>query len=257
MNFAQRLVAVRTLVIREITRILRIWPQTLLPPIITMSLYFVIFGQLIGERIGEMKGHPYITFIVPGLIMLSVITNSYSNVVSSFFSAKFQRNIEEILISPMSFAMVISGFIIGGMFRGLVVGLLVSVVALGFTKIPVHNVLVVVAIILMTSALFALGGLLNAIFAKKFDDINIFPTFVLTPLTYLGGIFYSIDDLPQFWQQVSLFNPILYMVNAFRFGFLGFSDMPIVYAFSFLAVFIVILFFISYTLLKRGYGIRT
>ena len=224
-------VAFITLLLKEVRRILRIWVQTIIPPAITMTLYFVIFGSLIGQRIGEIDGVPYMTFIAPGLIMMSVITNSYGNVVSSFFGAKFSRHVEEMLVSPMSNAAIIIGHVAGGVLRGVLVGLLVTVIALFFTRLEVQHPIVTITIVLLSSTVFALAGFINAVFAKKFDDISIVPTFVLTPLTYLGGVFYSISLLPEFWQNVSKANPILYMVNAFRYGILGASDISITHAY--------------------------
>jgi len=221
-----------------------------------MTLYFIIFGNLIGRRIGTMDGYDYMQYIAPGLIMMSVITNSYGNVVSSFFGAKFGRHIEEMLVSPMSNATVIVGHVAGGVFRGLLVGVLVTVVALFFTKLNVAHPLITISIVLLSSTVFALAGFINAVFARKFDDISIVPTFVLTPLTYLGGVFYSISLLPEFWQKVSLANPIIYMVNAFRFGILGTSDINIGYAYLIVGLFVVGLFTASMLLLNRGIGIR-
>ncbi len=246
-----------TLVRKEISRYLRIWPQTFFPPIITTCLYFIIFGNLIGKRIGKMDGFSYIEFIVPGLILMAIITNSYANVASSFFGAKFQNFIEEIMVSPTSHRTILLGYVTGGVTRGLLVGLLVTIVSLFFTRLSIHNGLVLFSVAVLTSVLFALAGLLNGLFAKSFDDVSIIPTFVLTPLTYLGGIFYSINLLPEFWQNVSLINPILYMINAFRYGFLGISDISLGFSFVIIALFIVILGGWASYLLKKGYGIRT
>ena len=256
MNIALNIVALQTIVRKEVVRVLRIWIQTVVPPAITMTLYFIIFGNLIGRRIGTMDGFDYMQYIAPGLIMMSVITNSYGNVVSSFFGAKFGRHIEEMLISPMSNATIIIGHVAGGMLRGVLVGLLVTIVALFFTKLEVRHPFITVSIVLLSSAVFALAGFINAVFAKKFDDISIVPTFVLTPLTYLGGVFYSISLLPDFWQKVSLANPILYMVNAFRYGILGTSDIGIGKAYGILLVFVVLLFIACQQLMRRGVGIR-
>lgn len=250
-------VAFSTIVVKEVRRFTRIWAQTLLPPAITMSLYFVIFGNLIGPRIGEMDGYGYMNFIVPGLIMMSVITNSYANVVSSFFSLKFQRSIEEILVSPIPNWVVLLGYVAGGVARGLAVGFIVTLLSLGFTDLEIHNLAVTVSVVVLTAILFALGGFINAAYATKFDDISIVPTFVLTPLTYLGGVFYSISLLPEFWQWVSQANPILYMVNAFRYGILGVSDIDIGFAYVMIFVFIIVLYFYSLHLLNRGKGIRS
>ncbi|HZD52121.1 MAG TPA: ABC transporter permease [Woeseiaceae bacterium] len=249
-------VALETIVVKEFNRIVRIWLQTVVPPAITMTLYFVIFGSLIGRRIGSMEGYDYMQYIAPGLIMMSVVTNSYGNVVSSFFGAKFARHIEEMLVSPMSYATIIIGHVAGGVIRGLLVGGLVTFVALGFTDLDVKHPFVTASVVLLASVVFALAGFINAVFAKKFDDISIIPTFVLTPLTYLGGVFYSISLLPDVWQKISLFNPILYMVNAFRFGILGTSDIEIEHAYFILIIFVVALFSLSLMLLKRGIGIR-
>lgn len=249
-------VAFMTIVSREIRRFTRIWGQTLLPPAITMTLYFIIFGNLIGSRIGEMGGFDYMEYIVPGLIMMSVITNSYSNVVSSFYSTKFQRHIEELLVSPVPNWVILSGYVVGGSARGLGVGFIVTCLSLFFTDLQIHNLWVMVAVVLLTAILFSLGGFINAVFANSFDDVSIIPTFVLTPLTYLGGVFYSISLLPDFWQGVSQLNPILYMVNTFRYGILGVSDIDIVFAFSMIIVFILVLFAYSLHLLSSGRGIR-
>ncbi len=230
--------------------------QTLLPPAITMSLYFVIFGNLIGSRIGDMDGFDYMQFIVPGLIMMSVITNSYGNVVSSFYGTKFQRNIEELLVSPIPPSVILLGYVAGGMCRGLMVGMIVTCLSLFFTDLTVHNPLVMVSVVLLTSVLFSLGGFINAVYANSFDDISIIPTFVLTPLTYLGGVFYSIQLLPEFWQQVSHLNPILYMVNTFRYGILGVSDVNVPMAFAIIVGFVAALYSYAYYLLRVGKGIR-
>ncbi|KZN55637.1 membrane protein [Pseudoalteromonas luteoviolacea NCIMB 1942] len=256
MNILKYRVALKSIWIKECIRFLRIWVQTLVPPAITMTLYFIIFGSLIGSRIGEMGGFGYMEFIVPGLIMMSVITNSYSNVASSFYSTKFQKSIEELLVAPVPNYVIVLGYMGGGMARGILVGLIVSVVSLFFVDIQIHNIAVIVATVVLTSAVFALGGLINAVYANSFDDISIIPTFVLTPLTYLGGVFYSIKLLPEFWQGVSQINPIIYMVNAFRYGFLGVSDVNIYVAFSVLIGFISVLFTIALTLIKRGVGLR-
>jgi ABC-2 type transport system permease protein len=249
-------VGLKTIVTKEVLRVLRIWVQTIVPPAITMTLYFIIFGNLIGRRIGTMDGFDYMQYIAPGLIMMSVITNSYGNVVSSFFGAKFGRHIEEMIVSPMSNATIIIGHAAGGIIRGLLVGAMVTLIALAFTSLRIEHPLITFSMVLLTSTVFALAGLINAIFARKFDDISIVPTFILTPLTYLGGVFYSISLLPEFWQQVSRGNPILYMVNAFRYGILGVSDIRISTAYIIVGLFVVGLFTISLLLLNRGVGIR-
>ncbi len=249
-------VAFVTIVTREIRRFMRIWVQTLIPPAITMTLYFVIFGTLIGKRIGTMDGFDYIQFVTPGLIMMSVITNAYSNVVSSFFGNKYQKYLEEILISPTHNFVILLGFVIGGVVRGLVVGVLVTVVAMFFTNIPIHNLGFIIVTVLLAATLFSIAGLLNGIFAKTFDDISLIPTFVLTPLTYLGGIFYSISLLPELWQKVSLINPILYMVNAFRYGFLGISDINVYNALIATMLFIIVMTLTALYLLKNSTRLR-
>lgn len=256
MNASAQWVALSTIVRKEIKRFTRIWVQTLLPPVITMSLYFVIFGKLIGSRVGTMDGISYVQFVVPGLIMMAVLTNSYSNVVSSFFSAKFQRSIEELLVSPTPNVIILLGYCAGGMARGLLVGAFVTAVALFFTDIQVHSWLLTVSIILMTSLLFSLAGFINAVFANTFDDISIVPTFILTPLTYLGGVFYSVSLLPDFWRYASQLNPILHIVEAFRFGLLGVGGEHVVIAFSGLGIFTAVLFLVGLQLLKTGKRLR-
>lgn len=256
MNLQQQWIALSTIVSKEIHRFSRIWVQTLLPPAITMSLYFVIFGTLIGSRIGEMGGFNYMEFVVPGLIMMSVITNSYSNVVSSFYSAKFQHSIEEILVSPTPNYIILLGYVLGGVARGLSVGLIVTLMSMFFTELNIQHLGITIAIVFLTSVLFSLMGFINAVFANSFDDISIVPTFILTPLTYLGGVFYSISLLPDFWQGVSLLNPILYMVNVFRYGILGISDIQVEYAFMGVFAFIVALVVLSLYLLETGKRLR-
>ncbi len=253
----QMLVAYMTICRKEFIRFVRIWVQTILPPVITTSLYFIIFGGLIGSQIHDMEGFRYMDFIVPGLILMAVITNSYANVVSSFYSAKFQRSVEEILVSPTPSWVVLSGFITGGVARGLVVGLAVTVVSLFFSHLHIYNAWVSVSVVVLTSTLFSLGGFINSVLARNFDDITIVPTFVLTPLTYLGGVFYSIQMLPAFWQRMSLANPILYMINAFRYGFLGVTDINLYLSYGIILCFIAVLAAISLYLLERGYGMRT
>lgn len=250
-------VAFRTLVTKEVNRILRIWIQTLIPPVITMSLYFLIFGRLVGSRIGEVQGFTYMQFIVPGLILMSVITNSYSNVSSSFFSARFGKSIEELLVAPVPGYVIIAGYSVGGMFRGILVGTLVAGVSVFYSGVQLHNLPVLIGTVLLTSAIFTQAGFLNGVFARKFDDVSIVPTFILTPLTYLGGVFYSVEMLPEPFYSVSFFNPILYMINACRFGFLGVSDIPVTYAFIGGLAFFAVLFSINLTLLRRGIGIRS
>lgn len=257
MNNAEKITAFRTIVVKEFMRFIRIWVQTILPPVITTALYFVIFGNLIGEQIGDMEGFRYMDYIVPGLIMMAVITNSYGNVVSSFYGSKFQRNVEEMLVSPMPNYIILCGYVAGGVARGVIVGIAVTFVSLFFSDLQFYNVWVIISVFLLTSILFSLAGFINAVYANSFDDISIVPTFILTPLTYLGGIFYSISLLPDFWQTASLANPILYMVNAFRFGFLGISDINLAVSYTIIISFIVILYTYSMHLLNKGKGIRS
>jgi ABC-2 type transport system permease protein len=257
MDYKLNWIGLKTIVAKEVLRVLRIWVQTIVPPAITMTLYFIIFGSLIGSRIGQMGGYDYMQYIAPGLIMMSVITNSYGNVVSSFFGAKFGRHIEEMIVSPMSNATIIIGHVAGGVIRGLLVGAMVTMIALAFTDLHVMHPLITISMVLLTSTVFALAGLINAIFARKFDDISIVPTFILTPLTYLGGVFYSISLLPEVWQPVARANPILYMVNAFRYGILGVSDgISIHTSYLIVSLFVIGLFTICLLLLNRGVGIR-
>jgi ABC-2 type transport system permease protein len=242
---------------KETTRIFRIWVQTLVPPVVTMILYFIIFGRMIGSQLQDIGGYNYMAYIAPGLIMMSIITNSYTNTVSSFFSAKFQRNIEELLVSPTPNWIIILGYVSGGMVRGLFVGLLVSIISFLFTRLPLFHIGYVVMFAVLTSFVFALAGMINGIFARKFDDISIIPTFVITPLTYLGGVFYSISLLPDFWQTISRANPIIYMVDGFRYGFLGISDINAFTGLGILGLFAIVLFSINLILLKKGVGVRT
>ncbi|WP_196157380.1 ABC transporter permease [Reinekea sp. G2M2-21] len=250
-------VAFSSIVVKEVRRFLRIWPQTLLPPAITMVLYFVIFGNLIGSRIGEMGGFDYMQFIVPGLIMMTVITNAYGNVSSSFFSNKFQRSLEELMVAPVPNWVILSGFVIGGVARGLACGIIVMLLSLWFSKLVVSHIFVTISVILLTAIVFSIAGLINAIFATKFDDVTIVPTFILTPLTYLGGVFYSVSLLPEFWQWVSKLNPILYMVNTFRYGIIGVSDIPVATAYAMLGLFVIVLGSWAMYLLNTGRGLRT
>jgi len=245
-----------TIARREVLRFSRIWVQTIVPPVVMVGLYFIIFGNLIGSRIGEMDGLRYIDFIMPGLVMMSIITNSYANVVSSFYGAKYSHHIEEMLIAPIPNIIIVLGFVTGGIARGCCVGIAVTMVSLLFTEFTVHQPLIVLLVAFLTSFLFSLAGLINGVFANSFDDVSIVPTFVLTPLTYLGGIFYSIKLLPEFWQQVSLINPILYMVDSFRFGFRGASDLTLSTAIMVIVCFILVLFTATLVLLNRGTGVR-
>ena len=256
MTFNEQWIAFITIVRKEVRRFLRIWMQTLLPPAITMSLYFIIFGALIGSRIGQMGGFSYMEFVVPGLIMMSVITNAYSNVVSSFFGAKFQRFVEEILVSPMSNNTVLWGYVVGGVSRGLLVGLIVTLLSLFFTKLHIQHLGITIGIVALTSVMFSLAGFINAVYANNFDDVSIVPVFVLTPLTYLGGVFYSIDLLPEFWANVSRLNPMLYIVNAFRYGVLGVSDVNVGFAFLMVGAFTMLAYAYCMHLLNSGTRLR-
>lgn len=257
MNARAQLIAFKAILWKEILRFSRIWVQTILPPMITTGLYYVIFGRLIGGQLDDISGYRYIDYIVPGLILMAVITNSYGNVVASFYSSKFQRSIEEMLVSPLPNYLIILGYVGGGVARGLVVSAAVMLVSLLFTPLHFHNAWVVLSVLFLTSVLFSLGGLINAIYAKSFDDITVVPTFVLTPLTYLGGVFYTVAMLPDFWQKLSLVNPILYMVNAFRYGMLGVSDVHLGVAFAATLLFITALSWYALHLLKRGHGVRS
>lgn len=249
-------VGFNTIIIREFSRIIRIWGQTIVPPAITATLYFIIFGSLIGRRIGDMGGYTYIQYIAPGLIMMSVITNSYGNVVSSFFGAKFGKHIEELLVSPLPHWLIVAGYVAGGVLRGLIVGGVVTIITLIFSKLHIHSVPVVLSAVLLSSIVFALAGMINAIFARNFDQISFIPTFVLTPLTYLGGVFYTIKLLPEWAQGISHANPILYMVNAFRFGFLGVSDVNVGLAYAIMIGAAVVLYASCVWLLHKGVGTR-
>jgi len=257
MTFIEKLTAFKTIMVKEYMRFIRIWIQTVLPPAITTALYFVIFGKLIGSQISDIDGYRYMDYIVPGLILMAVITNSYANVVSSFYSAKFQRSIEELLVSPTPNYLILAGFISGGVARGIIVGIVVTLVAMYFSNIEIYSLTLSLAVFILTAILFSLAGFINAIFANSFDDITIIPTFVLTPLTYLGGIFYSIEMLPEFWQKFSLINPILYMINSFRYGLLGVSDTDITTALFIIILFIIGLFSYALYLLNKGIGIKS
>jgi ABC-2 type transport system permease protein len=250
------LIAFKTILRKEVYRFLRIWPQTLLPPAITTALYFLIFGKLIGARIGAISGASYMDYIVPGVILMSVISHSYSNVVSSFYSTKFQRNIEELLVAPVPNWVILAGYVCGGIARGLLVGIVVALISQIFTDISVKNAMIALTSALLTATVFALAGFINATLAESFDDISIIPNFVLTPLSYLGGVFYSVDMLPGIWQKISLGNPILYMINAFRYGLIGITDIDIQLAFAMTGGFIFVLVITSLILLHKGIGIK-
>ena len=250
-------VALWTLTVKEVRRFMRIWVQTLVPPAVTMSLYFVIFGSLIGPRIGTMDGFDYIQFMIPGLIMMSVITNSYNNVVSSFYGIKFQKSIEDLLISPMPNWSILLGFVLGGVARGVMIGFIVYGVSLLFyPSFTIVNPLLTLFVLFLTAILFSLMGFINAVFADSFDDISIIPTFILTPLIYLGGVFYSINILPEVWRSISMANPMLYVVNTFREGMLGVSDVSIMFSLGMILGFIGLLTGACLYLLNKGTGIR-
>jgi len=256
MTWQQQWVALRTILMKEFMRFIRIWIQTVLPAAIMTALYFIIMGKLIGSQLADVHGQTYVNYIAPGLVLMSVITNSYANVVSSFFSAKFQRHVEEMLVSPMPNYLIVIGFVAGGLTRGLVVGLVTGLVAAFFVEIHLHNIGVVVLVAALTATLFSLAGFINAVYAKTFDDISIVPTFILTPLTYLGGIFYSVDVLSEFWRTASLANPVLYMINAMRYGMLGVSDIDIMVALTIIILFVVALYVWAVMLMRTGTGIR-
>jgi ABC-2 type transport system permease protein len=250
-------IAFHTIVMKEIIRFTRIWSQTLLPPAMTMTLYFLIFGKLIGSQIHNISGYTYMQYIVPGLVMMAVMTNSYVNTSSSFFGAKFSKSIEELMVAPVPNYVILFGFTFGGMLRGLIVGFIVILISLLFTHLHIHNIWIVLSMAILSSMLFSVGGVLNGIFAKKFDDVSFVPTFVLTPLTYLGGVFYSINQLPPFWKNLSMFNPIVNIVDTFRYGILGISDVNVGFGFLMVSVLVVILSIWSLILLQRGTGMRT
>lgn len=256
MEFKEQLIALKTIVDKEVGRFIRIWSQTLLPPVINQSLYFIIFGTFIGSQIKPIDGVTYTNFIVPGLIMMAVINSSFANVVSSFFGAKFQRNVEEMMVSPTPNWVILMGYVFGGALRGILVGVIIFGVSVFFAAPLIHNIFIITVFVILTSILFSLGGFLNAMFATKFDDISIFPTFILTPLTYFGGVFYSIKNLPEFWQNLSKLNPILYMIDGFRYGFFGKSDLNVYFSLGMLFIFTILLIFINLYLLKKGTGLR-
>jgi ABC-2 type transport system permease protein len=250
------IIALRTIIVKEVFRFVRIWPQTLLPPAITTALYFLIFGKLIGSRIGTIHGASYMDYIVPGVILMSVISHSYANVVSSFYSTKFQRNIEELLVAPVPNWVILAGYVTGGVMRGLLVGFVVALISMLFAPLAIKHLLISIVIAVLTATLFALAGFINAVLAESFDDISIIPNFILTPLSYLGGVFYSVDMLPPLWQTISMGNPILYMVNVFRYGLIGVTDVDIQLAFLMPGGFILSLVVLSLYLLHKGTGIK-
>jgi ABC-2 type transport system permease protein len=250
-------IALQTMVKKETRRFMRVWIQTLLPPGITTLLYFLIFGHVIGRQIGMIQGLPYIDYIAPGLVMMNVISNAYANTSSSFFQAKFFRSIEELLASPIPNSFILIGFIAGGVMRGLAVAIVVTAVALCFTQIYIHHVFLTLLTVILTSVIFSLAGMINAIYARNFDDISIIPTFILTPLTYLGGVFYSVHSLSGIWPTISLFNPILYFVGLFRYGVLGVTDINVGLAMGILVGMVVGLYLFAWGLISRGVGIKT
>jgi ABC-2 type transport system permease protein len=257
LSLEKQCIALQTILTKEVARFMRIWSQTILPPAITMTLYFIIFGKMIGAQIQNIQGYSYMQYIVPGLTMMSIMTNAYTNTASSFFGAKFSKSIEEMLVSPMPNYIILLGFMFGGMLRGLLVGFVVILVSLFFTHLHIQHGWIVLLTAVISAMLFSLGGFVNAIFAKKFDDISFIPTFVLTPLTYLGGVFYSIKQLPPVWQTVSIFNPILNVIDTFRFGMLGISDVNIYFGLSLVCLLFVILFIWSLKLMRKGTGLRS
>jgi len=256
MSLKQVAIAFYTIVHREWVRTFRIWIGTLLPPVITTILYFVIFGHVIGQRIGLMAGYPYLQFIAPGLIMMAVITNAYSSTVAAFFSIKFHRDIEDMLVSPMPPWIIVFGFMVSGMIRGVLVGIIVTIIALFFTHLKIHSFPTIILVVLLSSSIFSLGGILNAIYANSFDEISIIPTFILTPLTYLGGVFYSLNLLPVFWRKLSLANPIVYIIQSFRYGLLGVESHDLVISFLVMLFIAIVCFLITLWLVKKGVGIK-
>lgn len=255
-GFTPNIVALKTLVRKEIYRFMRIWSQTLIPPAITMSLYFIIFGKFIGSQLRLIDGYSYIQYIVPGLVMMSIMTNAYTNTSSSFFITKFNKSIEEMIVSPMQNVILLLGYTIGGTVRGIFVGIVVMFIALLFTHVPVHNLFIIISMSVLAAMVFSLGGFINAIYAKRFDDISFIPTFVLTPLTYLGGVFFSVKQLPAIWQKIAMFNPILDMVDSFRYGLLGVSDLNVYMGFALVIFLFLALFYWAWVLLNRGTGIK-
>lgn len=256
MNSSKNWIAFQTLFRKEIRRFLRIWVQTILPSGIMITLYIVIFGSFIGSRVLPIQGYSYLQYIIPGLIMMTIINNAYTNVVSSLYAARFQKNIEEVLIAPVSNTLILLAYTLAGVTRGVLVGILVTGISLLFTRLQVHSLFQIVTITILSAMLFSLAGFTNGLFAKKFDDTSIVPTFILTPLTYLGGIFYTINLLPPFWHTVSLFNPVLYIVSAFRYAILGISDINVMNAFVCITLIVLFLFLLNWYLLRRGVGIR-
>lgn len=257
MSNYQKWTSFYTMLRKDVVRMMRIWTQTFLPSVITSVLYFLIFGSVLGDRIGGFGDHSYVQFVIPGLVMLAVVTNAFSNVAFTFFTSKFfSRNIDEILVSPTPPWVFIAGFISGGVVRGVIIGFLVLIVSLIFATPALAHPLVVLAFLFLSSILFALGGLVNGIYAKNFDGIQIVPTFVLTPLVYLGGVFYSVHMLPAWWQTLTFLNPIFYLINGFRYGFLGIADVSLWISFAVLFTMISILVALNWYLIRKGLGLK-
>lgn len=253
----QTFISFYTIVRKDVLRMFRIWAQTFLPSVVTSSLYFLVFGAFLGSKIGTVQGVPYVMFVVPGLVMLAVVTNAYANTSSVMFSSKFfGRNIDEILVSPTPPWVLVAGYVTGGVIRGVLIGFFVLLVSLFFTHLTVYNIFVVLMFLILTSLVFALAGLVNGIYAKSIDGINIVPTFVLTPLVYLGGVFYSAQVLPGFWGTLTKLDPVFYIINGFRYGFLGISDVSIYFSVGLLLTFVAVLLGVAWYLVKIGLGLR-
>ena len=244
-------IAYKTITIKEILRFVRIWIQTILPPMIVAFLYLLIFGFVVGSRVGQMAGQDYVHYLVPGVILMSAIMHAYSNTVSSFYLTKFNRSIEEILVSPIPDWLIIAGFVTGGIVRGIAVGLAVFMVAWLVVGFALPNLVIFSLILLLTTTLFSIAGFINAIFAKSFDDITIVPNFILMPLTYLGGMFYDVRILPEFWQNVTQINPIFYMIDGFKVAFFGSASIPIIVSIAILLAMIIALFLLAVFLMQR------
>lgn len=257
MPISKQFIALQTVLSKEVIRFMRIWSQTILPPAITMTLYFIIFGKMIGSQISSIEGYSYMQYVVPGLTMMAIMTNAYANTASSFFGAKFSKSIEEMLVSPMPNYIILLGFMLGGTLRGLLVGIVVIAISMFFTHLQMHHIWIVITIGILSSMLFSLGGIINGIFAKKFDDVSFIPTFVLTPLTYLGGVFYSIKQLPPFWQKLSIFNFILSIIDSFRYGMLGISDLNVNIGLILVSGLFIVLYWWCLALMNKGIGLRT
>lgn len=255
MIIKNQLIGCRTILRKDMQRNLRVWRQSFIPPAISSILYFIIFGNLVGRNVGDLHGFTYSQFIAPGLIMMHLITNAYSNCSSSIFVAKLSHYIEEILVSPLTAFFILLGFMLGGIFRGMVVAGIVTVISFYFTHVHLYSLIIFLIVSFLTAMIFSLAGIINALFAKTFDDINVIPVFVLTPLIYLSGVFYSLHVLPHFWQTVSLFNPLIYIVNSARYGYLGYHGTSVFVAISILMLIAFGLFAFTYYLIKKGYGL--